>query len=582
MQIATKYGVDTDKIRFWVMVNRQNKTIRPDTLVPENDLTLNIYELANFFKALEMIRDKMLPRRGDLLLYMESCPVTSEGGLLEAWDSLDGTGSSTRILIFLKYFDIEKQTLQGISRIYINRHDKISVLISIICSLMNWPLTTSIQLYEEIKPSMIEVMKLKQTFYQAEIQDGDIICFQKVISEEEMEKITSNGGYGSAVEYYDFLLNKINVSFKPRFVDQSITEEFDLILSRKTTYDMLSFKVAEYLNVQPTHIRFTTINSTTQMPKFTIIMEEYQEFSDPSIIYTFYQRLFPFKYLFKWLNRSSVPSKAFSHREIAFTLQNDAYLRYLSFPTYEAFRKEVLRLNPLRFEIGPIYNVNPRDRKTLRKSMFKPLEKELVFDIDLTDYDDIRTCCSKTTICLKCWNWMTVAIKVIDLALKEDFGFQYILWVYSGRRGVHAWVCDKKARELNDQKRKAVITYLQLEKSNIGSNRKIVLKRPLHPSISRSLQILRDTFRSSVLISQNPWESDEGSEKLLEFISDHDLKEALRKKWKSQENRSSYNKWQDVDHVAESGVSKNLDTKELLAAKQDIILEYMYPRLDIE
>ncbi|KAG4301231.1 hypothetical protein PCK1_002541 [Pneumocystis canis] len=221
-------------------------------------------------QALEMIRDKMLPRRGDLLLYMESFPSISEGNSLEAWDSLDGTGSSTRILIFLKYFDIEKQILQGISHIYINRHDKISVLTSVICSLMNWPLTTMIQLYEEIKPSMIEAMKLKQTFYQAEIQDGDIICFQKVISEEGMEKIISNGGYGSAIEYYDFLLNKINVSFKPRFVDQSITEEFDLVLSRKTTYDMLSFKVAEHLNVQPTHIRFTTINSTTQMPKFTV------------------------------------------------------------------------------------------------------------------------------------------------------------------------------------------------------------------------------------------------------------------------------------------------------------------------
>ncbi|KAG4301295.1 hypothetical protein PCANB_002534 [Pneumocystis canis] len=313
-----------------------------------------------------------------------------------------------------------------------------------------------------------------------------------------------------------------------------------------------------------------------------MILDDNQEFSDPSIIFTFYQRIFPFKHIFKWLNRSSVPSKAFSHREIAFTLQNDVYLRYISFPTYEAFRKEVLRLNPSRFEIGPIYNANPRDRKTLRKAVFKPLEKELVFDIDLTDYDDVRTCCSKTDICLKCWNFITVAIKVIDLALKEDFGFQYILWVYSGRRGVHAWVCDKKARELNNQKRKAISTYLELERGIIRPGRKFDLKRPLHPSISRSLYILRETFRSDILVSQNPWESDEGSEKLLEFISDYDLKEALRKKWKSEPNRSSYNKWQDVDNVAESGVSRNLDTKALLAAKQDIILEYMYPRLDIE
>jgi DNA primase small subunit len=51
-----------------------------------------------------------------------------------------------------------------------------------------------------------------------------------------------------------------------------------------------------------------------------------------------------------------VPTRQFTHREFAFTLQNDAYLRYQSFHSHEELRKEVLRLNPSRFEIGPMYS----------------------------------------------------------------------------------------------------------------------------------------------------------------------------------------------------------------------------------
>ena len=56
----------------------------------------------------------------------------------------------------------------------------------------------------------------------------------------------------------------------------------------------------------------------------------------------------------------------------------------------------------------------------------------------------------------------------------------------------------------------------------------------------------------------------------------------MRKKWDSAPGRSSSSKWTDIDNLAKAGVSKTLDSKALLEAKQDIVLEYTYPRLDVE
>lgn len=147
-----------------------------------------------------------------------------------------------------------------------------------------------------------------------------------------------------------------------------------------------------------------------------------------------------------------------------------------------SLRKDVCKLKPSRFEIGPVYTTNPRERKTVGKG-FRPVSKELVFDIDLTDYDKIRTCCGETKICRKCWAFVTMAIKVVDAALREDFGFEHILWVYSGRRGAHAWISDKRAREMDDEKRRSLAGYLEVIKGGSNSGKKVNVKRPLHPHL---------------------------------------------------------------------------------------------------
>jgi DNA primase small subunit len=65
------------------------------------------------------------------------------------------------------------------------------------------------------------------------------------------------------------------------------------------------------------------------------------------------------------------------------------------------------------------------------------------------------------------------------------------------------------------------------------------------------------------------------------MLPDLELRESLKRKWDASPDRSSEMKWKDIDAVAKTMTSKNFDPKALLDAKQDIVLEYTYPRLDI-
>lgn len=247
-QIARERGLDAEQVRFWVMVSRQNKTSRPDQ--PLRDPHMTIEEAWNRFGS------KGAPFR----LWAEACEKGEDGK--PAWPEPSPTAATNvPILVFLKYFDVKAQTLTGVGHVYVRKHGKVSDIIGQILDLMKWEPGASFQLFEEIKHSMIEPMKSKQTFQQSEIQDGDIICFQKTFSESELSSVL----YTDARQYYDYLLNRATIMFYPRIKDAG--PEFSLMLSKKMTYEQFSVKVGEFLKVDPTHLRYATVNVTSNKPK---------------------------------------------------------------------------------------------------------------------------------------------------------------------------------------------------------------------------------------------------------------------------------------------------------------------------
>ncbi len=293
----------------------------------------------------------------------------------------------------------------------------------------------------------------------------------------------------------------------------------------------------------------------------------------------YYEYFMPYKSIFLWLNHSQAPQDDFTKREFAFEYKSGAYQRYNSFENAKEFRDTVVKAKPVRFEVGAVYPVAPKLHKTVSKSMMKPQMKEFVLDIDLTDYDDIRTCCSGTKICPKCWKFITLAIKIVDSALREDFGFKKLIWVFSGRRGVHCWISDYRVRVLDESRRRAIVEYLDV--LNVKSKNKagISLRKPYHPHLERSFNILRDNFVDVVIREQDPWRFEDRYKELARNIPDYRLSSALLKHWKEDPSSSSATKWRDVDRLYDEMKVKSFNLQDW---KREMIFKTMYPRLDVE
>ncbi len=59
---------------------------------------------------------------------------------------------------------------------------------------------------------------------------------------------------------------------------------------------------------------------------------------------------------------------------------------------------------------------------------------------------------------------MVIAIRILDQILRDRFGYAQILFIFSGRRGIHCWVCDEQARKLTAEGRKSILDFLTIQR----------------------------------------------------------------------------------------------------------------------
>lgn len=83
-------------------------------------------------------------------------------------------------------------------------------------------------------------------------------------------------------------------------------------------------------------------------------------------------------------------------------------------------------------------------------------KKELVFDLDITDYDRYCACGKSKNLCSVCWVQMQGSTMILEHRLEYELGYkkENRLWVFSGRKGVHCFVNSPTAMSLSDEERK--------------------------------------------------------------------------------------------------------------------------------
>ena len=118
--VGKDMGEDARKLRAWIMVNRQNKTVRPDMPVPNLDSSMEA-----LFTRVNNQREAVLR------VWVEvATEVDAEGnGVFPKNDHL---------LLFLKCFDIQSQTLRGVGQVYLQKDKKVDDLIPTILQRMGW------------------------------------------------------------------------------------------------------------------------------------------------------------------------------------------------------------------------------------------------------------------------------------------------------------------------------------------------------------------------------------------------------------------------------------------------------------
>ncbi|KAG6770282.1 hypothetical protein POTOM_025959 [Populus tomentosa] len=249
-EVAKEFGIPVQFQRFWIWAKRQNHTYRPNrSLTPQEE--------AQSVGQLREVSNKT--HNAELKLFLEI-----ELGL-DLRPIAPPEKTKEDILLFFKLYDPEKQELRYVGRLFVKSSGKPIEIIAKLNQMAGFPPDEDIELYEEIKFEpcvMCEHLDNRASFRISQIEDGDIICFQKSPPLEKEEDCR----YPDVPSYLEYVHNRQVVHF--RSLEKPKEDDFCLELSKVHTYDDVVERVARQIGLDdPSKIRLTSHNCYSQQPK---------------------------------------------------------------------------------------------------------------------------------------------------------------------------------------------------------------------------------------------------------------------------------------------------------------------------
>ncbi|CAN1258517.1 Ubiquitin C-terminal hydrolase 12 [Linum perenne] len=266
-EVAKDFGVPVQCQRFWLWAKRQNHTYRPNRpLTPQEE--------AQSVGQLREVSNKA--NNAELKLYLE----------VELGSDLRPTAPPDRtkedILLFFKLYDPLKEELRYIGSLFVKGSGKpMDILTKLnemagyasdqeieiyeVCRNFAWKITYSYYVQEiKFEPHvMCEPIDKKISFRSSQLEDGDIVCYQKPPPGPGSVEPCR---YPDVPSFLEYVHNRQVVRF--RSLEKPKEDEFSLELSKLHTYDDVVERVAGHLSLDdPSKIRLTSHNCYSQQPK---------------------------------------------------------------------------------------------------------------------------------------------------------------------------------------------------------------------------------------------------------------------------------------------------------------------------